>query len=462
VCGILVALLVNHSSKTLAAATNAPDNFNRGNGGLGPSWASTAGGGLAISSQVVTGTSHSGVSGDIRAAAYSANQYSQVEVTSAQLTGKQWIGPMVRAENGGRDGYVGIYYWNNGSPELMIFKRSGGKWAQLGKPYSSGPLAAGTRLKLMAVGNTLEFMENGTVRIAVGDNSFSGGVPGIMANGTAKADNWSGGAAGFGVHYLGTAADGVESYDVISAENGYGVHVMRVLRPAHPAPRMPHNFLFVLPVEAGLGSSFGDGLETLRALNAQDRYNLTIVEPSFAIDPWYANNPANAHLRYETFITREVVPWVDKNLATTGDEQNWLIGFSKSGLGAQDLILKYPRLFASAASWDFPAEMSKYDQYNDSAGSYGTSANFQGNYRLTPAFVRAHREPFLHSKRIWIGGYSLYLADVLAYDRVLTSEGVAHSMEAPLREAAHRWDSGWIPLALTALHRDSINLPPRR
>ena len=44
-----------------------------------------------------------------------------------------------------------------------------------------------------------------------------------------------------------------------------------------------------------------------------------------------------------------------------GTEQNWLIGFSKSGLGAQDLLLKHPDLFAAAASWDFPADMDAYD-----------------------------------------------------------------------------------------------------
>ena len=68
------------------------------------------------------------------------------------------------------------------------------------------------------------------------------------------------------------------------------------------------------------------------------------------------------NVRYETFMTREVVPWVEKNLATTGHEQNWLIGFSKSGLGGQDLILKHPGIFALAASWDFPADMSSYDE----------------------------------------------------------------------------------------------------
>ena len=59
-------------------------------------------------------------------------------------------------------------------------------------------------------------------------------------------------------------------------------------------------------------------------------------------------------------MTQDIAPWIKHNLATTGHEQIWLIGFSKSGLGAQDLILKYPDLFTLAASWDFPAGMSSY------------------------------------------------------------------------------------------------------
>ena len=147
----------------------------------------------------------------------------------------------------------------------------------------------------------------------------------------------------------------------MSPEDGYGAQTLRVLQPTHPAAGVAHNFLFVLPVEAGLGNSFGDGLKTLQASDAEDQYNLTIVEPTFTDQPWYADNPDDPDLRYESFMVNELVPWVDKKLATTGTEQNWLIGFSKSGYGGQDLLLKYPNLFAAAATWDFPADMSSYD-----------------------------------------------------------------------------------------------------
>jgi Putative esterase len=446
------------------------DDFNRADGSLGANWTNISDGGLAITSQAVAGTASAGVSGDIRTAAgesYPGDQYSSVQVTSTQLTGGQWIGPMVRAQNGGLNAYVGIYFWNNGSPEMQLFKRSGSNtWTQLGGTYNSGALAAGTQLQVTAVGSTISFLQNGVTRISAADTSLTGGAPGIMSYGTGQVDNWQGGTATAGggggvtfqVQYVSTDANGVASYQVTSANNGPGPQVMRVLAPTNPAPGVPHNFIFVLPVEAGLANDFGDGLDTLRGLNAQNQYNLTIIEPTFTIDPWYADNAIDPNVQYETFMTKELVPWVDQHLATTGTEQNWLIGFSKSGIGGQDLILKHPDIFSVAASWDFPADMSSYDQFgSDSAAGYGTDANFQANYRLTTAFVDAHKGPFLSNNRIWIGSYQLYGVDVSDYNTLLTSEGILHTTEPP-QSMAHSWDSGWVPMALTALYQDSISL----
>ena len=169
-----------------------------------------------------------------------------------QLTGSQSIGPAVQAQGDGKNAYVGIYWWNNGSPQLKLYLRKSGNWSQVGTVYNSGPLAAGTKLKLMAVGNTISFLENGVQRISVPDTTLSGGAPGIVAVGAAKADDWSGGDAdGFQVSYLSTDAQGIRSYNVISDNNGYGSQILRVLPPAKPAPGVAHNFLVVLRVNPG-------------------------------------------------------------------------------------------------------------------------------------------------------------------------------------------------------------------
>jgi hypothetical protein len=599
-------------------------------------------GGMAISSQAAAGTAASGLSGDAWAAdAFGSDQFSQIELTSTQLTGGQWIGVSVRMQAGGQAAYTGLYFWNGGSPELMLFRRTNGGWAQLGGSVATAPLPAGTVLEVTAAGSAISLLKNGSQVISVTDTNLTGGAPGIMAFGTAQADNWTGGngtgpatgsgsgsstytvggtasgltgtvvlqdnggddlnvtsdgpftfatpladgasydvtiksspasqsctltggtgtitsasttgvtitcAAGsgsgsgsgsytvggtasgltgtvvlqdnggdhlnvasdgpftfatplaggsgyevtvetapagqacnvtdgtgtiasadvtgititcttetFAPSYASTDANGIQTYNFVSPLDGPGPQEVRVLQPTDPAPGVAHNFLYVLPVEAGLGDVFGDGLETMATLNAQNQYNLTIIEPTFALDPWYANSSTNANYQYESFMTNELVPWVEQKLSTSGHERNWLIGFSKSGIGGQDLLLKHPDLFSLAASWDFPADMSSFDQYCcDADENYGTDANFQANYRLTPAFVAAHDAPFLANNRIWVGGYNAFQSDMTDYNALLSSDGIPHLTESS--PMAHRWDSGWVPLALAGLYQDSLAL----
>ena len=308
----------------------------------------------------------------------------------------------------------------------------------------------------MVVGSTLSFLQNGVERIAVYDNSLVGGAPGIMAFGAGMLDNWSGGSAGFEAHYLSTDANGVQSYDSDLRR--------RRLRTADPQSsssdeiRQPGSRTIsslCLPVEPGLGAETpsATALRAAEAANAQNRYNLTIIEPSFEIDPWYANNPNDANLQYESFMTAELLPWVKANLATTGTEQSWLIGFSKSGIGAEDLLLKHPDLFTLAATWDFPADMSSYDQYGaSSANNYGTDANFQANYRLSTAFLDAHKASFCRHRpnldrrvqRVPGRHDGLRLAPHRGRHRL-----------TPPRHRVLRWPiswgGGWVPTALAAL-----------
>ena len=70
--------------------------------------------------------------------------------------------------------------------------------------------------------------------------------------------------------------------------------------------------------------------------------------------------------------------------------------------------------------------MTTYDQFgSSSAGEYGTDASFQANYRLTSAFLDAHKAPFLTKNRIWIGGYSIFQTDMSDYGALLTSKGIS-------------------------------------
>ncbi|HMH92396.1 MAG TPA: hypothetical protein VK586_15090 [Streptosporangiaceae bacterium] len=252
------------------------------------------------------------------------------------------------------------------------------------------------------------------------------------------------------VTFTGTDGNGVDSYRVSSIYNAApDVTTLRALRPTSPGA-FPHSFIYALPVVPGLDSSFGDGLDVMRGLGAHNTYNTTIVEPTFGDNPWYADNPLNPSLRHETFMLA-VAGWVQANLAVTGTEAHHLIGFSKSGIGGQDLALKHPDVWTRTASWDFPANMDVYNQFGANSGdAYGTDANFQSSYRLTSGFVSARAAPFITANRLWIGGGNTFQSDVTAYHALLTSLGIQHSYSA-VAEDTHNWNAGWVPAALAAL-----------
>ena len=208
------------------AGGTASDNFSRANGSLGANWTDMSVGGLAISNDAVIGTQANGNSGDIYTGeSFGSDQFSQIELTSTQLSGGQWVGPVVRAQDGGQDLYTGIYWWDNGSPELMLFKLLNGGWAQLGA-YPTGPLAAGTLLDLSVTGSTLSFSEDGAVEITATDTSLTGGAPGIMAYGTPTAGNWAGGDATTGGTYsIGGTVSGLTGTVVLEDNGGTNLSV---------------------------------------------------------------------------------------------------------------------------------------------------------------------------------------------------------------------------------------------
>ena len=51
--------------------------------------------------------------------------------------------PGVRSQNGGQDTYLGIYFWNNGDPQLRLYKRTAAAFTQLGRSYDERPVAGG-------------------------------------------------------------------------------------------------------------------------------------------------------------------------------------------------------------------------------------------------------------------------------------------------------------------------------
>ena len=256
-------------------------------------------------------------------------------------------------------------------------------------------------------------------------------------------------------------ANGVKSYLVTSTFQGSQPLTVRVLEPTNPPLGKPRRFLYVLPVEAGvtnLSSNWSDGLEELRLLDVPNRFNLTLIAPSFNYEPWYGDNSTDPTLWMESFIIRDLVPFGDTFAQGTDIPQRFLIGFSKSGNGVLFLILRHPNVFSAAAAWDAPAQLSDLTAFNYLSMNFGTQTNY--NLYNIPSLVLTNAQPFTKQNRLWISGdVAAWTADMIALHNQLTAASILHTwVQGGTR--VHSWSSGWLNGAVTALDANATATAP--
>ncbi len=247
-------------------------------------------------------------------------------------------------------------------------------------------------------------------------------------------------------------ANGVKWFSVTSVFQGPEATIVRVLEPANPAPGKPHRFLYVLPVHSGvtgLRSDHSDGLEELRLLNVHNRYNATLIAPSFHSSSWYGDHATDLNFRHASFIVKDLVPFGD-SFAPPGEiHERWLIGFSKSGHGALTLILRNPNVFSAAAAWDAPAQFTSVFNFPGMVDIFGTEENFD-RYEI-PRLVVTSARAFRARNRLWIsGGGSAWTSHMIQLHSQMVKAGVRHTW-AWGGQRTHSWNSGWLEGAVASL-----------
>lgn len=248
-----------------------------------------------------------------------------------------------------------------------------------------------------------------------------------------------------------SSSGGIDTYNVTSQANGSGTHSLRVAVPTDPDPSYPHSFLYMLPVEADGGTTFGDPIAMAVSLGLHNTYNTTIVCPGYAIDPWYADNPNDTTIQQETH-TIWIADWVANNLSVTGSENHYLMGFSKSGIGGAGLLFRHPQIFAKAALWDTPADDTTYNRFTGNSDPvYGTQLNFANNYQLSSTNLTAWKPPFTSTNRLWIGTGNSYGGEVTDWDGLMTSLGILHTYTTAFASDTHAWHNDWILAGLASI-----------
>jgi len=81
-----------------------------------------------------------------------------------------------------------------------------------------------------------------------------------------------------------------------------------------------------------------------------DHYGMVMVCPD-GMDSWYWDAPANPKMKMESFITKELVPYIDSHYPTKKDAaQRAISGLSMGGHGALWLAMRHPDIWKNCGS----------------------------------------------------------------------------------------------------------------
>lgn len=127
----------------------------------------------------------------------------------------------------------------------------------------------------------------------------------------------------------------------------------------------------------GFGGNYADYIIKYPGLkNVADQYNIMIVCPDGGRS-WYWDSPEDEKIKYETYVSNELITWVDSRYKTIKDRKGRAIsGLSMGGHGALYLALKHQDVFGAAGSmsggvdirpfpnnWEIAYRLGKYAEH---------------------------------------------------------------------------------------------------
>jgi S-formylglutathione hydrolase FrmB len=141
-----------------------------------------------------------------------------------------------------------------------------------------------------------------------------------------------------------------------------------------PDPQKRYPVVYLLH---GYGGDYGQWpITTLQLAKTAEDLKIIFVCPDGGKGSWYFDSPIDSSIRYESYITKELVSYIDANFSTKADPKSRAItGLSMGGHGALYLAIRHSDLFGAAGStsggvdfrpfpkrWDIKKALGEYEQ----------------------------------------------------------------------------------------------------
>ncbi|GAB3811453.1 hypothetical protein GCM10028820_02710 [Tessaracoccus terricola] len=230
--------------------------------------------------------------------------------------------------------------------------------------------------------------------------------------------------------------------------------ILRVLEPSREpqGPAASRRVVLLLPSTPELSHRSGDGLDEVLRHDLHNRHDMVVVAPTYSDWPWMTDLPDQPMFQQLMFFLEEIVPFVEQLYPSS---PRLLVGYSKGGSAALQILLRHPELFAAAAAFDSPVMKTAPDQW-EMPYFWPNPEHFEAF--SIPNLLRTRGALLGDAARIALLGYGNFGKDAPDWSRdhlgeahqLLDELGIPHFYDNE-RRRAHRWDSGWLPEAIATL-----------
>ena len=172
---------------------------------------------------------------------------------------------------------------------------------------------------------------------------------------------------------LSSFASKVDTLEVISPSMKKNIKTVVVLPDSyHKNKSFPVFYLL-----HGYSGDYSGWVKAQAVREGADQYQMIFVCPDGGYGSWYWDSPVDPVFKYETFVSKELIEWVDKNYSTIKSPTGrGISGLSMGGHGGLYLGIKHPDVFGACGSmsggvdirpfpnnWDMAKRLGKYSEY---------------------------------------------------------------------------------------------------
>lgn len=146
-----------------------------------------------------------------------------------------------------------------------------------------------------------------------------------------------------------------------------------VITPKNYSPANEYPVVYLLHGYSGNYKNWIDKVPQLESY--ADQYGLIIVTPDGNFGSWYWDSPEVADSKYETYVGKELIAFIDKEYSTISSREGRAItGLSMGGHGALYLAMRHQDTFGTAGSLSGGVDIGPFPENWEMKKYLGTKA----------------------------------------------------------------------------------------